>query len=102
MPATTCGGTESSGSVPAESAWNGTPCSAARSLKYSAAIRLLAEAWRQTNNTRFCSGMRGSYFTKTQVGCGIGKAMRPMAAVATIPGNKPSGDLYIKYLPPDG
>src|SRR4029077_4963325 len=52
IPATTCGGTAGSGSVPAETARNGSRRSVARVLKYSAAIRLFAEAGRHTKNTR--------------------------------------------------
>src|SRR5258708_5477963 len=50
-PATTSGGMASSGSVPADNARNREPCSAARRLKYSIAMKLFAEACRQTKRT---------------------------------------------------
>src|SRR5438552_4272559 len=50
-PLVTCGGIASSGSVPAEVARASRPRAAARRLKCSAAMRLLADPCRQTNRT---------------------------------------------------
>src|SRR5205807_8383935 len=83
-PWMTRGGIASSGSVPADVALAPRPRAAARRLKYSAAMRLLAEPCKQTNRTFPRELMAGSYFTKTHGGWSNGNAISPIIAAAAM------------------